>query len=36
MHVSDAYVCGFRDEILLRGGKCETSENPNFQKRVKW
>ena len=24
----------FRDEILLRGGECETLENPNFRKRV--
>ena len=23
-------VCEFRDEILLRGGECETPENLNF------
>ena len=25
----------FRDEILLRGGECETPENPNFRKKGK-
>ena len=25
----------FRDEILLRGGECETPENSNFRKMVK-
>ena len=25
----------FRDEILLRGGECETPENPNFRKKSK-
>ena len=25
----------FRDEILLRGGKCETSENPDFLRKDK-
>ena len=25
----------FRDEILLRGGECETSENPNFLRKDK-
>ena len=25
----------FRDEILLRGGECETPENPNFLRKDK-
>ena len=25
----------FRDEILLRGGECETSENPDFLRNDK-
>ena len=25
----------FRDEILLRGGECETSENPDFLRKDK-
>ena len=25
----------FRDEILLRGGECETSENPDFLRKGK-
>ena len=25
----------FRDEILLRGGECETSENTNFLRKDK-
>ena len=25
----------FQDEILLRGGECETPENPNFRKKGK-
>ena len=25
----------FRDEILLRGGECETLENSDFQRKVK-
>ena len=33
MHVSDAYVCGIWDEILLRGEECETLKNLNFQKK---
>ena len=25
----------FRDEILIRGGECETSENPEFLRKGK-
>ena len=32
MRVSDVYVCGISNEILLRGEECETLENPNFKK----
>ena len=32
MHVFDyVYVCEFRDEILVRGGECKTSENFKFK-----
>ena len=32
MHVFDCvYVYEFRDEILLRGGECKTSENFKFK-----
>ena len=33
MHVSEAYVREFGDEILLRGGECKTREKFNFSEK---
>ena len=35
MHVINCDCVEFRDEILLRGGKCKTPENSNFLKKDK-
>ena len=35
MHVIFRDYVEFRDEILLRGGKCKTRENSNFLKNGK-